>query len=106
MERVCLLGQVRPERLDEYREAHRAVWPEMRDALTSTGWHNYSLFLDGTGLLVGYLETDDYAGAADAMARTEVNARWQQHMRPLFTDPDDRPPDQQFLRIPEVFHLD
>jgi L-rhamnose mutarotase len=32
VERVCFLLQVRPERLDEYRERHAAVWPDMVDA--------------------------------------------------------------------------
>ena len=50
MERVCFQLHVRPERLDEYRERHRAVWPEMLDALREAGWSNYSLFLrDRTG---------------------------------------------------------
>ena len=33
MQRVCFLLKVRPDRLDEYRERHRNVWPEMLDAL-------------------------------------------------------------------------
>ena len=53
MERVCFELRVRADRLDEYRERHRAVWPEMLAALSST---NYSLFLAPDGLLVGYLE--------------------------------------------------
>ena len=53
MRRVCFLLQVRKDRLAEYRERHRAVWPEMREALTAAGWRNYSLFLREDGLLVG-----------------------------------------------------
>ena len=64
MERVCFLLRVRPDRLDEYRARHRAVWPEMLDALARAGWRNYSLFLRDDGLLVGYLETDDFARGA------------------------------------------
>ena len=45
----------------EYRAEHRAVWPEMRAALAETGWRDYSLFLRGDGLLVGYLVTEDFA---------------------------------------------
>ncbi len=63
VERVCFLGRVRPGRLAEYRQRHAAVWPEMLDALRAAGWANYSLFLTDDGLLVGYLETDDYAAA-------------------------------------------
>jgi len=90
--------------LDEYREQHEHVWPEMRAALAEAGWGNYSLFLADDGLLVGYLETDDYQAALDAMAATEVNARWQARMAGYFVS--DGPPDRSFLRLPEIFHID
>jgi L-rhamnose mutarotase len=106
VERVCFLGRVRAERLAEYRERHEQVWPEMLDALRQAGWGNYSLFLTEDGLLVGYLETDDYQAALDRMAATEVNARWQREMTPYFTELNGRPPDEGFRRIAEVFHLD
>ena len=61
MPRYCLLGHVDPDRLDEYREAHRAVWPELLQALRDAGWRNYSLFLREDGLLIGYAEADDLA---------------------------------------------
>jgi len=104
VERVCFLARVRPERLDEYRARHEHVWPEMRNALAEAGWGNYSLFLADDGLLVGYLETDDYQAALDAMAATDVNARWQAEMADFFVA--DGPPDRSFVRLPEIFHLD
>ena len=106
MERVCFLGRVRPDRLAEYRERHAAVWPDLLDTLRQAGWANYSLFLTGDGLLIGYLETDDYAAALDRMAQAPVNGRWQAEMAGFFTDLDGLPPDQGFRRVDEVFHLD
>jgi L-rhamnose mutarotase len=106
MERVCFLLQVRPERLAEYRERHRAVWPEMLAALRETGWHNYSLFLRDDGLLVGYFETLDLQAALDGMASREVNERWQRDMGPFFVDLGGRRPDEGFLRLEEIFHLE
>ena len=47
MERVCFVGRVRVERLEEYRA-------RIED-----------------GLLIGYLETDDYQAALARMAKTE-----------------------------------
>lgn len=105
MRRVCFLLQVRPERLEEYRERHARVWPEMLDALRASGWRNYSLFLREDGLLVGYLETEDFAAARAAMARTAVNARWQAEMAPFFEGPHGRP-DEAMSELAEVFHLD
>ena len=105
MERVCFLLQVRPDRLEEYRARHRAVWPEMLDALRRAGWRNYSLFARDDGLLVGYLETDDFAAAQAAMERTEVNARWQAEMAEFFELPGDERPDTGLQRLEEVFHV-
>lgn len=106
MQRVCFLLKVRPERLEEYRRRHEQVWPEMLAALSSTGWHNYSLFLRDDGLLVGYFETPDLDAALEGMALTDVNARWQAEMVEFFEDLDGRRPDESFLNLPEIFHLD
>jgi L-rhamnose mutarotase len=100
MERVCFNVQVRVERLDSYRERHTAVWPEMLAALRAAGWSNYSLFLRSDGLLIGYLETEDFEAARRAIEGTEVNARWQAEMAPFFER------ELEFERIEEVFHLD
>ncbi|MEV4604626.1 L-rhamnose mutarotase [Amycolatopsis sp. NPDC049253] len=106
MARYCFQLQIRPERMAEYAERHRAVWPEMRAALRETGWRNYSLFLREDGLLIGHVEADDLAAAQAAMAETEVNARWQAEMAQFFTGLDGRGPDEGFALLTEVFHLD
>ncbi len=106
MKRVCFLLQVKPERLDEYKLRHKQVWAEMLEALHETGWHNYSLFLRPDGLLVGYVETPDFASALAGMAARDVNTRWQSEMSPFFVDPGNRAPDAQMSSLEEVFHLD
>ena len=106
VERVCFVGRVRVERLEEYRARHDKVWPGLLAALREAGWGNYSLYLTEDGLLIGYLETDDYQAALDRMAKTEVNERWQAAMAPYFAELNGRPPDQGFQRIGEIFHLD
>ena len=67
MRRICFVLQVKPDRLEEYKACHRTVWPEMLAALRETGWNNYSLFLRPDGLLVGYLETEDFERARAGM---------------------------------------
>ncbi len=104
--RYCFTLQVDPKRTAEYTERHRAVWPDMQQALRDTGWGNYSLFLRPDGLLIGYVETDDLAAAQQAMHETEVNRRWQEQMAPFFVGTAGAAPDQSFTVIPEVFHLD
>src|SRR4051812_13199710 len=104
MERVCFLLRVRAEMLDEYKRRHEHVWPEMLEALSKTGWRNYSLFLRPDGLLVGYLETDSFPEALRRMSETDVNERWQREMKPFFMHQEGRP-DEVMERLEEVFHL-
>ncbi|GAA1807323.1 L-rhamnose mutarotase [Nesterenkonia flava] len=106
MRRVCFQLQVKPERLAEYTEHHRAVWPEMLRALKRSGWHNYSLFLREDGLLIGYVEVESLEAAQAAMEAEEVNARWQAQMSEFFVDLDGARPDTGFLELTEVFHLE
>ena len=105
MPRYCFQLQVKPDRIAEYRRRHAAVWPDMLEALHDTGWRNYSLFLRPDGLLIGYVESQDLTAAQAAMDDTEVNARWQAEMAEFFDDLDV-PPDQGFLLLEEVFHLE
>lgn len=105
MRRVCFLLKVHPGRLEEYERRHEEVWPEMRAALREAGWHNYSLFSSGDGTIIGYLETDDFDAAREAMARVEVNTRWQAAMAPFFQGIDGKP-DEAMSPLREIFHLD
>src|SRR5499425_3478275 len=105
MQRICFVLQVKPERLEEYKERHREVWPEMQVALRETGWGNYSLFLRDDGLLVGYLETDDFERARSGMAERESNDRWQRAMGDFFVQPDGALPDRAMRPLEEVFQL-
>ena len=103
MERVCFRMQVDPVHLDEYIERHRSVWPQMLRALHETGWRNYSLFADAAGMIIGYLETEDYEAAQQGMELTEINAAWQDSMSPLFAAGGsfDSGPE----RLQEIFNL-
>ena len=105
MRRVCFSLQVRPDRLEEYKQRHAAVWPDMLAALRDAGWHDYSLFLREDGLLVGYLMTEDFAAAQAAMQEAEVNHRWQAQMAPFFVNLDGAP-DTGMTLLEEVFNLD
>jgi L-rhamnose mutarotase len=106
MKRIGFLLKVKENKIKEYKERHKAVWPEMIEALRRTGWHNYSLFLREDGLLFGYFETpEDFQTALDGMAQEEINARWQELMAPFFEGAGDHA-DKMMVELEEVFHLD
>ena len=106
LKRVCFCLQVKKDRLPEYKLRHESVWPEMREALSAAGWHNYSLFLRDDGLLIGYVETPDFERALSDMAATDVNRRWQEQMKEFFESDSGLAADEQMRPISEMFHLD
>ena len=101
-QRSAFVLKVRPEKIDEYIEAHRTVWPELLDALRAAGIRNYSIFRAGNQVF-GYFESDDLDAAGRYLAAQDVNTRWQDHMAELLEErvPDGGPPPLQ-----EVFRLD
>ncbi len=107
MKRIAFLLKVKPDKIEEYKKFHQAVWPEMLAALRRAGWHNYSLFMRDDGLLFGYFETPESLAAALAgMAKEEVNTRWQEFMAPFFEGLGGAHADQGMIELEEVFHLD
>ncbi|MEV4777136.1 L-rhamnose mutarotase [Microbacterium sp. LWH12-1.2] len=105
MTRHCFRLQVRPELLDEYLARHSPVWPEMLAEIAAAGRRNYSLFLGGSGTLIGYYETDDDAAAQAYLAASEIASRWEAEMGRFFIGLDGRP-DQAAIPLSEVFHLE
>lgn len=103
-ERVCFVMHVRKDALAEYKHRHADVWQEMRAALSDAGWRNYSLYSTGDGTIVAYCEVDDFQAALSAMQDTDVNARWQAEMAPMFEV--QAAPDTTLERLEEIFHLD
>jgi L-rhamnose mutarotase len=101
-QRSAFVLRVRPDKVDEYVEAHRNVWPELLEALRDAGIRNYTIFRNGNEMF-GYFESDDLAAAGAHMAAQDVNARWQDAMAMLL---DERVPDTGPPALEEVFRLD
>jgi L-rhamnose mutarotase len=106
VERIAFRLQLKPATLDRYVEEHANVWSEMLEALSASGWHNYSLFLDrNDATLIGYFETPNLQAALKEMAATDVNARWQALMAPFFEELKGKRPDEGFLQLENIFYL-
>lgn len=105
MTRVCFQLRIDPNRLDEYRRRHAAVWPEMLRELEVSGRRNYSLFLRPDGLLIGYYETDSVTASDAHLAESRVAAIWEDYMADLFVGRSGRA-DQAAIPLEEVFHLE
>ena len=105
MKRVGFILKVKEEKIEEYKEWHRNVWPEVQDALKRNGWHNYTLFMRPDGLLFGYFEpSESFEASLAGMANEPASLKWQELMKPYFEALDGKRPDQSMLELEEIVH--
>ncbi|GAA1661326.1 L-rhamnose mutarotase [Microbacterium lacus] len=106
MQRVCFHLDLEPALVDEYVEAHRAVWPDMLRAIQRSGRRNYSLFLDRrSSSVIGYYETDDDVASTASLRRDPIATEWERRSLRFFRDVRTRA-DEASRPLPSIFHLE
>ncbi|WP_022900010.1 L-rhamnose mutarotase [Humibacter albus] len=104
-ERICFTLSLDPSLIDEYVQAHRAVWPDMLAAIERSGRRNYSIFIDEDGTVVGYYETDDDEASARILSLDPIAAKWEAQSARFFVGLDGRP-DEGARQLRPVFNLE
>jgi L-rhamnose mutarotase len=100
---VGLHTRLRPGSEQRYEEAHRAVWPDVLDAIRRAGVTKYVIYRDGVDLF-HHIECEDYDRAIADLAGDPVNVRWQAEMAPMMAVAHDFSGDSRD-RLPLVFEL-
>ena len=96
--------EVRPGYEEEYVRRHKEIWPEMVEALRSSGISNYSIFRHGLTLF-GYFETNDLQKTQNYLANDGTNRRWSEWMAPIMKADIDPSTDFPYL-LPLQWHMD
>ena len=69
MKRFGMVLGVKPEKIDEYKRLHAAVWPDVLKMITACNIRNYSIFLKDDRLFSYFEYTgDDYEADMNKMA--------------------------------------
>jgi L-rhamnose mutarotase len=112
VQRFGMVIGVSPEKIEEYKRLHAAVWPEIIRKLREVNVRNYSIYLaeveKGKWYLFGYWEytgSDFKADMARMAADTKTREWWK------LTDPCQEPvptrkEGEQWAIVEEVFHMD
>ena len=107
MKRVGFVFKIKKESINEYKQHHKKVWPEMLGALRKHGWRNYSIFLKPDGTLFWYFEAEkSFDESLKGMSGEEINEKWQKFMKPYFDNINENNPDEAMIELDEVFHTD
>jgi L-rhamnose mutarotase len=96
--------RIREDRIADYDEAHRHVWPELLAELQHFGVREYSIFRRGQELFL-YMHLPDFDELQRQLATSDVNLRWQQKMAPLFEPVLSLAPGEPLATMEEVFYM-
>jgi L-rhamnose mutarotase len=107
MRRYGMVIKVRPEKLEEYKRLHAAVWPEVLAMIRECNIRNYSIY-HKDGYLFGYFEYhgEDYAADMAKMAADPATQRWWTLCNPCQEPLPTRAPGEWWAQMEEVFHTD
>lgn len=110
MKRYGSVIEVRSERLEDYLELHRNVWPEVEDKMFECNMRNFTIFrrqlLDGKHYLFSYFEYvgDDYDADMKQIAADETTQKWWELCEPCQRPLDDRNEGEWWASMEEVVH--
>ena len=107
MKRYGSIFGVRPEKLEEYKKLHAAVWPEVLRTIRECHIRNYSIYYKD-GLLFSYYEYvgTDYEADMKKMAADPVTQKWWTFCEPCQQPLDTRADGEWWAVMEEVFHTD
>ncbi|MES0885215.1 L-rhamnose mutarotase [Roseibium sp. SCP14] len=109
MQRMGMVIGIQPDKVDEYKELHAAVWPKVLERLKLSNITNYSIFLkEPENLMFSYWEYtgDDFDADKAAIAADPVTQEWWQLCGPMQNPLESRKPNEWWASMEEVFHLD
>lgn len=107
MTRYGMVIRVRPERLDEYKRLHAAVWPDVLKMITACNIRNYSIY-HKDGFLFSYFEYHgtDFAADMAKMAADPTTQKWWAVCTPCQEPLVTRAAGEWWANMEEVFHCD
>ena len=105
--RVGSVLQLRPEKLEEYKEYHREVWPEVLAVIRENNITNYSIFYR-KGMLFSYFEYvgEDFEGDMARIKNHPDSQKWYEVMEPMQIPLPDREPDEWWSLMEPVFYME
>lgn len=107
MKRYGSIIGVKPEKLEEYKKLHAAVWPAVLSMISDCNIHNYSIYLKND-MLFSYYEYigSDYEADMQRMAADPVTQDWWKLCNPCQQPVEGAANGEWWAAMEEVFHVD
>lgn len=107
MKRYGMVINLKPDRIEEYKLLHAAVWPDVLKKIAECNIRNYSIYLK-EHTLFSYFEYvgTDYNADMERMAADQTIQKWWDVCKPCQEPLGSRYEGEWWANMEEVFHLD
>jgi L-rhamnose mutarotase len=109
MQRMGMMIGLKPDKIEEYKRLHAAVWPGILEMISHCNIKNYSIYLkEPENLLFGYWEYHgtDFAADAALMSADPLTQEWWAVCMPCQAPLATRKDGEWWAMMEEVFHHD
>lgn len=112
VKRFGMTIRLQPEKLEEYKQLHAAVWPKVLDMISDCNIRNYSIYLgtmdDGNPYLFSYFEYTgtDFDADMAKMAADPTTQEWWAVCKPCQIPIEHKKKGEWWADMEEVFHTD
>lgn len=98
---------LKPEKLEEYKELHKNVWPSVANMISKCNIRNYSIF-HHDGRLFSYFEYtgSDFEADMQKMASDPTTKKWWELTAPMQVSLEEDKAVSTWSEMEEVFYLD
>ena len=105
MKRYGMVINVIPEKIEEYKKLHSAVWPDVLKTISDCNIRNYSIYLKDSTLFSYFEYTGSNFDADMAkMAADPVTQKWWDVCKPCQQPLESRSTGEWWANMEEVFH--
>lgn len=109
MQRMGMMIGLMPDKVEDYKRLHSAVWPEILAKISECNITNYTIFLkEPENVLFGYWEYvgKDFEADMKNMADDPRTREWWSVCSPCQDPVSTRKKDEWWAMMEEVFHID
>ena len=107
MIRIAMTVKIRPDLIEEYKQYHRNVWPEIEQMQRRLGFRNVSIFFSGDTLFLyqEYCGDKPIEGAWSEYTSNEKCREWESLMSKFQVASPNSLPGIKWARTEEVYHF-
>jgi L-rhamnose mutarotase len=107
MKRYGSIIKLKPEKLEEYKQLHAAVWPDVLKMIKDCHIQNYSIYYKDSYLFSYFEYTGkDFSRDMARMAADPVTQEWWKLTEPCQEPLETRAEGEWWASMEEFFHLD